>query len=410
MRGGDFMCSSVGIPAENSVRMSAIDMQVMSRKDPHQALPESAIVTASLSGGPARGGGLGSSPRRRRMAQADPSRSVIGAAAVPRRVDAVWHVHVGGPSGDPASSSASRCASDRHMTIWLPRTIELLGAKRKLRGRIERLSSAPRCLSPAAQARPGRRAISIAGRRSPRSCCRPSPTRRAQGRSPRAWRGIAAAMAARSAGITRGAPPPSGRRRPSSGCSGPCGASCNSFVALRGANSPIWLWRVPASAEARAATAYRAWRGDPAVVILCVRAPDRRLPGPARRHVGRDSGGSPAATLIVAPGAPQAVGGGRVGTDDEASVSITARTSDEVHEINVTPFIDVMRVLLIISWWRRRRHGAISVNLPTAYAPQQQRPPKPLFLTVSRTFRWRRRRSRSRAPRSSGARAGDQWG
>jgi biopolymer transport protein ExbD len=56
---------------------------------------------------------------------------------------------------------------------------------------------------------------------------------------------------------------------------------------------------------------------------------------------------------------------------------------DEVHEINVTPFIDVMLVLLIIFMVAAPLATVdISVNLPTADAPQQQRPPKPLFLTV----------------------------
>ena len=56
---------------------------------------------------------------------------------------------------------------------------------------------------------------------------------------------------------------------------------------------------------------------------------------------------------------------------------------DEVHEINVTPFIDVMLVLLIIFMVAAPLATVdISVNLPTADAPQQQRPPKPLFLTI----------------------------
>jgi biopolymer transport protein ExbD len=56
---------------------------------------------------------------------------------------------------------------------------------------------------------------------------------------------------------------------------------------------------------------------------------------------------------------------------------------DEMHEINVTPFIDVMLVLLIIFMVAVPLATVdISVNLPTSNAEQQPRPPTPQFLTV----------------------------
>jgi biopolymer transport protein ExbD len=56
---------------------------------------------------------------------------------------------------------------------------------------------------------------------------------------------------------------------------------------------------------------------------------------------------------------------------------------DEVHEINVTPFIDVMLVLLIIFMVAAPLATVdIAVDLPSSSAPQQPRPDKPLFLTV----------------------------
>jgi biopolymer transport protein ExbD len=55
----------------------------------------------------------------------------------------------------------------------------------------------------------------------------------------------------------------------------------------------------------------------------------------------------------------------------------------EMHEINVTPFIDVMLVLLIIFMVAAPLATVdILVNLPTSTAEPQPRPPAPQFLTV----------------------------
>jgi biopolymer transport protein ExbD len=58
-------------------------------------------------------------------------------------------------------------------------------------------------------------------------------------------------------------------------------------------------------------------------------------------------------------------------------------TLSEMHEINVTPFIDVMLVLLIIFMVAAPLATVdIAVNLPAATAEPQPRPDMPLFLTV----------------------------
>ena len=58
-------------------------------------------------------------------------------------------------------------------------------------------------------------------------------------------------------------------------------------------------------------------------------------------------------------------------------------TLSEVHEINVTPFIDVMLVLLIIFMVAAPLATVdIQVNLPASTAEPQPRPEKPLFLSV----------------------------
>ena len=56
---------------------------------------------------------------------------------------------------------------------------------------------------------------------------------------------------------------------------------------------------------------------------------------------------------------------------------------EEAHEINVTPFIDVMLVLLIIFMVAAPLATVdITVDLPSASVEPQQRPNKPIYVTV----------------------------
>jgi biopolymer transport protein ExbD len=68
------------------------------------------------------------------------------------------------------------------------------------------------------------------------------------------------------------------------------------------------------------------------------------------------------------------------------SIRVGSRGGDDLeilHEINVTPFIDVMLVLLIIFMVAAPLATVdIGVNLPASTALEQPRPDKPVFVTV----------------------------
>lgn len=58
-------------------------------------------------------------------------------------------------------------------------------------------------------------------------------------------------------------------------------------------------------------------------------------------------------------------------------------TVEQNSEINVTPFVDVMLVLLIIFMVAAPLASvSVEVKLPTAVAPPQENPPKPVYISI----------------------------
>jgi TonB system transport protein ExbD (group 1) len=78
--------------------------------------------------------------------------------------------------------------------------------------------------------------------------------------------------------------------------------------------------------------------------------------------------------------------GARLGNTRLGNASLGKRAADdlaEVHEINVTPFIDVMLVLLIIFMVAAPLATVdLGVDLPASTVEPRPRPDKPLFVTV----------------------------
>jgi biopolymer transport protein ExbD len=62
---------------------------------------------------------------------------------------------------------------------------------------------------------------------------------------------------------------------------------------------------------------------------------------------------------------------------------------EELAELNITPFIDVMLVLLIIFMVAAPLSTVdVPVELPTSTAPPKTRPEQPVFLTIDAAGRW----------------------
>ena len=162
----------------------------------------------------------------------------------------------------------------------------------------------------------------------------------------------------------------------------------NSFIGISEAHTTNLAVVAPGIAEALLATALGLVAAIPAVVIYNHLARSiaayRALLGDASAQV----------MLLISrereTGAASAVAGRGVGHGREVlgkRIRLTQRGADddlaEVHEINVTPFIDVMLVLLIIFMVAAPLATVdLGVDLPASAVEPAPRPDKPVFVTV----------------------------
>ena len=164
----------------------------------------------------------------------------------------------------------------------------------------------------------------------------------------------------------------------------------NSFIGISKAQTTNLAVVAPGIAEALLATAFGLAAAIPAVVIYNVFSRQiagyRGLLGDASAECCASSAAisTAAAAHAVAGAGRQCIERGGVGHELHASTTASDDLA-EVHEINVTPFIDVMLVLLIIFMVAAPLATVdVAVNLPASTAEPQPRPDKPIFLTVKR--------------------------
>ena len=269
-------------------------------------------------------------------------------------------------------------------TVWLAKNLELWAAMRKLRRALAAISGERSLAEAHARVAPGRGIVPALIDAAMLELRLSSDLADKSGIKERIATRLARLEVAAGRGMNRGTGVLAtiGATAPFVGLFGTVWGIMNSFIGISKAQTTNLAVVAPGIAEALLATAIGLVRGHPGRHHLqSVHPLDCPLPGAGRRRLGR--GAAPG----IARSRPRARRPSS--SSRRRSEPWPARIDDgdddgaELHEINVTPFIDVMLVLLIIFMVAAPLSTVdVAVDLPVSTAKPQPRPDKPLFVTI----------------------------
>ncbi len=274
-------------------------------------------------------------------------------------------------------------------TVWLAKSIELVIARRRVRAALSAIAE-ERWLAAAAERLAARRSVVAAFLAAAQQELRLSSdvTERA-GIKDRVASRLARLEAAAARDMNRGTGVLAtiGSTAPFVGLFGTVWGIMNSFIGISKAQTTNLAVVAPGIAEALLATAIGLFAAIPAVIVYNQFA---RSIGGYRGLAGRRLGGGAAARLARPRpgrrgGGARAAAGGGIAAEQAMAGGLDSGGDElsEHHDINVTPFIDVMLVLLIIFMVAAPLSTVdVAVDLPVSSVKPQPRPERPVFLTI----------------------------
>jgi len=294
------------------------------------------------------------------------------------------------PDRREARHARPRLRVARHLDGVARKTLELVMAKRAARRGLATLLSAPSLESAVRSTAPGRAQLAQFLDAAAAEL-RTSASLPAEGVKERIAASLSRCEARAGRAMMRctGLLATIGTTAPFVGLFGTVWGIMNSFISIAKSNTSNLAVVAPGIAEALLATAAGLVAAIPAVMIYNVFA--RAIAGykalladaaaEIMRHVSRDldwtDAGRDRKVQMAAPVHPAERGA--MALDLAASDA----EPDELHDVNVTPFIDVILVLLIIFIVAAPLSTSdVPVDLPSASAPPSPRPDKPVFVTL----------------------------